>query len=121
MNVMSPAKKRQMEAVLSARSRQDELRLVKHSSRVPCMVIHGKGDEFVPTANGHLLHELLGEEVSELMLLDNMGHGLEAANCPTIVEAMLRASCAFHKSFRDVLHRVSGNSHSRDNATSAAL
>lgn len=98
MNVMSLAKKRQMEAVLSAGSRQDRLRLVKSSSRVPCMVIHGECDDFVPTANGRLLHDLLGEEVSELMLLENMGHGLEPANCPKIVEAMLRASRIFQNS-----------------------
>ena len=89
MSVMSPAKKRQMEAVLSARSRQDALRLVKETSRVPCTVIHGDSDQFVPTANGVLLHELLGDEISKLVLVERMGHALEPENCPHILEAML--------------------------------
>ena len=90
LSVTSPAKKRQMEAVLSGSSRQDALRAVQDTSRVPVMVIHGDQDQFVPTANGVLLHELLGDDISELLLIKDMGHSLDTANCPEILEALLR-------------------------------
>ena len=54
------------------------------------MVIHGDQDQFVPTANGVLLHELLGDNISELLLIKDMGHSLDTANCPEILEALLR-------------------------------
>ena len=62
------------------------------SIAVPALVIHGTADPVFPAAHGHALAEAIPS--ATLLELDGAGHGVDRADWPTIVPAILDHTAA---------------------------
>ncbi len=62
------------------------------SITVPTMVIHGTADQLFPLAHGRVLAEEIPG--ATLLPVDGAGHGVDRADWPTIVPAILRHTAA---------------------------
>ncbi|GMH98907.1 hypothetical protein TrST_g6875 [Triparma strigata] len=60
---------RQMNAIIAQEDRTEQLGKLK----MPCVVIHGRGDRLVPVAHGEATAAAIGGDVG-LVIIDNMGH-----------------------------------------------
>ena len=74
--------RRQLIAMIAAAPRGEALRSVQ----VPALVIHGDYDPVMPVENGKQLAACFPK--CELLVIENMGHGLPARACPIMVDAM---------------------------------
>jgi pimeloyl-ACP methyl ester carboxylesterase len=62
------------------------------SITVPTLVIHGTADPLFPLAHGHVLAEEIPD--ATLLTIDGGGHGVDRADWPTIVPAILHHTAA---------------------------
>ena len=76
--------KRQMLAVIAAKSRVEPLKQLK----IPTLIIHGDYDPAFPLEHGQQLAELIPD--SHLEVIENMGHGLPASVYQKLVELMAK-------------------------------
>jgi pimeloyl-ACP methyl ester carboxylesterase len=73
------------------------------SIAVPTLVIHGTADPLFPLAHGNALAEEIPG--ATLLPIDGAGHGVERADWPTIVPAILRHTAAASSGREDPLRR----------------
>jgi hypothetical protein len=64
----------------------------KQKTMAVCVATDGSDDRFVRTENAALLHDMLldSDSDSELLIVENMGHSLDAENCASMCAAMMR-------------------------------
>lgn len=82
--------KRQLLAILSAKSRVEPLKQLK----IPTLIIHGAGDPAFPVEHGQQLAELISN--SQLEIFEKMGHGLPASSYEkllTLITTHCHRSC----------------------------
>ena len=75
---------RQLWAILDSGSRVDLLNSISQ----PTLVIHGKADYLVPVEHGE--HTAESVDGSRLVLIEGMGHFLDAVNKPLVIEEIVK-------------------------------
>lgn len=76
---------RQMNAIIAQEDRTEQLGKLK----MPCVVIHGRGDRLVPVAHGEATAAAIGGDVG-LVIIDNMGHVVVQKFTETVVSTIAR-------------------------------
>ncbi|GMH95430.1 hypothetical protein TL16_g13156 [Triparma laevis f. inornata] len=75
---------RQMNAIIAQADRSKDLGGLK----MPCVVIHGRGDRLVPVAHGEATAAAIGGDVG-LVIVDNMGHVVVQRFNETVISAIV--------------------------------